>query len=370
MIYLDNAATSFPKPTCVYKAVKKALEKYCANPGRSSHYLSSLAQDKVFEAREVIAEHFSLRSESCVAFCSNATEALNTAIKGLIHEPCNVIISDFEHNSVLRPLYSLRDRVGIELSEYDTDKDIESELLRLIKPNTRYIVTGLRSNVTGKEIDYTVLGRIAKSYNITVIADATQLVGHRSIDLSTSDIDVLCTAGHKGLLGIQGTGLLLINRDINILPLKEGGTGYDSLSPYMPERIPEKFEAGTLNLPGIVSMTAGIKYLNSLGYDEIERTFNRHEALLNEAISSVTEAKIYGSCGGIISFNLNGLDSYQVAEELNKQGICVRGGLHCAPSIHKKLGTEKIGAVRVSTGLLNTRNDIERLYKVLKSIKR
>ena len=368
MIYLDNAATSFPKPRCVYKAVNDALRKYCANPGRSSHYLSQLAHDKVFEAREIIADHFSLPSESSVVFCSNATDALNTAIKGLIREPCHVITSDLEHNSVLRPLYNLRDRLRIDISVYDSDKNIESELSRLIRHNTRFIVTGLRSNVTGKQIDYRSLGRIAKRHSITVIADATQLVGHRSISLKDSGIDVLCTAGHKGLLGIQGTGLMLVNTDLNILPLKEGGTGYDSMSENMPERIPEKFEAGTLNLPGIVSMLEGIKYINSVGYREIENRFKEHNALLNEVISSVKGAEILGSGGGIITFNIKGKDSYQVAEELNGYRICVRGGLHCAPTIHKKLGTESIGGVRVSTGILNTRADIEGLYKALKRI--
>ena len=368
MIYLDNAATTFPKPKNVYKAVDSLLRKYCANPGRSGHDMAMRCAEEIYDTREAIASYFSLRGPERVCFVSSATEALNTAIKGAIKEKCQVIISDLEHNSVLRPLYKLREKFGIDISVFDSSKPLKQAIDEVITDSARFIVTTLRSNVIGCGPDITELSDIARSRGLRLIADGSQLAGHKKIQLSQTDIEIFCTSGHKGLFGIPGTGLILFNKDAYIDTLKEGGTGGDSSLPYSPEHLPDRFEAGTQNVPGIISLKKGIEFLKRFKEGELEALGENLNSKLMDILSSQKGLTLYGCNGGIASFNIKGYQSSEVGYELNKSQIYVRCGLHCAPLIHRKLGTDERGAVRVSLSVFNTYNDIDRLYKALKSL--
>lgn len=369
MIYLDNAATSFPKPKCVNRAVKKCIEKYSANPGRSAHKLAIKASEEVYKTREFIGGLLSVDDSERIVFTLNATYALNIAIKSTITEKCHVLISDIEHNSVLRPIMKLLRTLGVEYSLFATDGDIEKNISAKIRPDTKAIISTLASNVTGKEIPLKVLSKIRKKHSLKLIVDASQAIGHKRINLKETPCDILCAPGHKALFGIQGCGFAVFcdrdSRDSFI----EGGSGTDSLNPLMPETLPEHFEAGTLPTPAIVSLGAGIEYINSLGIDNVERKLSDLTEKITDAISEVDGIRIYGHEGAIISFSIDGIPSSVVARELDGYNICVRSGLHCAPMTHEKLGTTKFGLTRVSVSVLNDKSCADKLFRALKEIK-
>ena len=368
MIYLDNAATSFPKPVSVIREVTKCLTEYCGNPGRSSHRLALAAADKIFEVRETVSSF--LGSEKCenIIFLPNATYALNLVIKGLITEKCHCIISDIEHNSVLRPLYKVLNKYGGELSVFDSDTPLSEAIPPLIRADTKIIISTLCSNVTGKILDFNELSKIAERYNLYLIADASQYTGHSPINLSGMYFTAICSAGHKGLFGIQGSAFAVIKNEELIDTLVEGGSGVDSFSKSMPILLPERYEAGTLSTPAIVSLGKGIEFIKYVGVRSIEKKLQKLTEITKYELAKIPSVKLYGANNGIAAFNIADYPSSYTSDHLDKFGIATRSGFHCAPLVHEKLGTSRTGAVRVSLSYFNNENDIYALIKALKQI--
>ncbi len=366
MIYFDNAATSFPKPKCVIHEVTKCITQYCGNPGRSSHKLAIAAADKIYETRELVADFVKINKCENIIFTPNATYALNLIIKGAIDSKCHCIVSDLEHNSVLRPLYKSLKKHNGEFSIFNTSSSLNESLCPLIRDDTKIIISTLCSNVTGKIVNLNELSRIAKQYNLKLILDASQYIGHADIDLTNIYYTALCSAGHKSLFGIQGSGFAIVNDDRIFDTLCEGGSGVDSFSSEMPILLPERYEAGTQSTPSIVSLGAGIKFLNKVGMDEVQNKISDLSMILKSYLENIPSINIYGINNGIASFNLKDYPSSYVSDLLDKSNIATRSGFHCSPIIHKKLGTSKRGAVRISMSIFNTEKEIYSLYKILK----
>ncbi|MDD4439207.1 MAG: aminotransferase class V-fold PLP-dependent enzyme [Tissierellia bacterium] len=366
MIYLDNAATTFPKPSSVYKSVMKAMKVYGANPGRGSHKMAIEGARIIYETRELLAELFNLDDPMKVILTFNATDSLNTAIKGILSSGDHVVTTEMEHNSVLRPIKEL-ENFGVEntIVKCATDGTINlNNLESAIRGNTKLIVTTHVSNLTGTIFPAEEIGKICKKYSIPYLLDASQSAGVLNIDMKKYNIGLLAVPGHKGLLGPQGTGALLINSDIEIKHLKEGGTGSQSSSLEHPNFYPDKLEAGTHNLPGIAGLNAGIKYILNRGTESI---YNHEKALLDTLIIELKKnpkIKIYGPEStehriSVVPVNIEGMDSSDVANTLDAvYDIAVRPGLHCAPLAHKAIGTENLGAVRFGVGPFNKETDI------------
>lgn len=366
MIYLDNAATSFPKPRCVIEALNKCVKEYCGNPGRSAHSLSLKSSEKIYETRAKIASYLNYSTPENVVFTLNASYALNLAIKTSVKENSHVLISDIEHNSVIRPLTALK-KHGVEYSVFSALQKDEKDIDCLIRDNTTCIVASLVSNVTGEENSLKQLYKLKQKYNLKLIVDASQSIGHKAIDLSMYPVDVLCAPSHKALFGIQGAGFCIFCDNTERESFIEGGSGSESMNPLMPSALPEHFEAGTLPTPAIASLFAGLEFLEELGADEIERKLNSLTEEAKARLSSLSDVKILGANSGIISFTHEKLPPSIIAERLNSYGIAVRSGFHCAPLIHKRIGTESGGTVRVSFSYLNKTRELDKLYKCLKS---
>lgn len=368
MIYFDNAATTFPKPRCVTKAVTECIKQYCGNPGRSSHSLSLRTSEKIFETRECVASFIGIENPENVVFTQNATHALNLAIKTTLKPDTHVLISDIEHNSVLRPVHALKEKLGISYSVFNSSGNIRESIISQITPKTKYIVSTLASNVLGREISLKELSDVSHEYGLSLIIDASQLIGHKKIDLKETPCDVLCAPSHKALFGIQGSGFCVFMDNLPRETVFEGGSGNDSINPLMPEFLPERFEAGTLSSPAIISLLAGIRYIEKTGIDEIEEKIFCMTEKLADVIGSVKNTVLYEYGNGVISFNVANTPAEIISEELNKVGICTRSGLHCAPLAHKTIGTLDIGTVRLSISYLNTSKEIDEFYKRIKSI--
>lgn len=368
MIYLDNAATSFPKPKSVLDEVKLCINEYCGNPGRSGHKLSFKAAERIYESRECLAMHFGFDKPENIVFTYNATYALNLAMRVKIPSGAHVLCSDIEHNAVIRPLHLMKSEGLIDYSLFSTDENIEENIKSLITPNTRAIVSTLVSNVTGKRIPLEILSRVAKERDLILIADASQAAGHESIDLEKTPCDCLCAPGHKGLFGIQGTGFVIFGKGDFAPPFIVGGGGSNSKSPEMPDIFPDSHEAGTLSTPSISSLGRGVEFINRVGIEEIAFKERQITEKLKEGLSLIKGIKLYDTEGGIVLFNLGGLEESRVCARLDDYGICVRGGLHCAPSAHMKLGTEKIGAVRVSVSYFNSLKETDVFLKTINKI--
>ena len=368
MIYFDNAATSFPKPKSVIREVDRCLYKYCGNPGRSSHQLAIAAADKIFEVRELVADFLDYDKCENIVFTPNATYALNLVIKGLVTHKCHCIVSDLEHNSVLRPLYKSLTKFGGELSVFDSDLPITEAIVPLIKSDTEIIITTLCSNVTGKIVDLSQISSIAKSHNLKLVIDASQYLGHLPISLDGLYYTAFCSAGHKGLFGIQGSSFALINNSALFDTLTEGGSGIDSFAKDMPLLLPERYEAGTLPTPAIASLGAGIDFINRIGVSEISNQLYILTEELKNSISNIKSVTLYGAENGIAAFNIADLPSSYVSNMLDKKGIATRSGFHCAPLIHNKLRTETRGAVRVSFSYFNTCKEIYELCRIIREI--
>ncbi len=366
MIYLDNAATSFPKPRCVIRALNECVNEYCGNPGRSAHTLSIKSSEKIFETRAKIASLLKYQNPENVVFTLNASYALNLAIKTTVRENSHVIISDIEHNSVIRPLEALKMR-GVEYSVFKANESFEEEIAKLLKDNSSCLIVNTNSNVTGEEISIERLYKIKQKYNLKLIIDASQTIGHREIDLSSGNVDVLCAPSHKALFGIQGAGFCVFCDGELRESFIEGGSGSESMNPRMPSALPEHFEAGTLPTPAIASLYAGLDFISKVGISEIEEKLNFLTEEVKARLLSVDGINIVGGNCGIISFFHNTIPSHVIAEKLNSFGIAVRSGFHCAPLIHKRLGTLNGGTVRVSLSYLNSKRDIDALYRALKS---
>lgn len=376
MIYLDNAATSFPKPENVYKAVDKCLREYGANPGRSGHKLALKAGRAIYETRELICDLLNINNPMQVIFTSNATDSLNLAIKGILKKGDHVITSGMEHNSVIRPIKTLEE-IGVENTVVGCHEDglIKiDELKKSIKKNTKLIALAHASNVTGTIMPVEEIGKIAKENNILLMVDAAQTAGVYNIDVDKMNIDLLAFPGHKGLMGPQGTGVLYVREGIDLRQMKEGGTGSKSESLLQPQIIPDRYESGTPNTPGIVGMGAGIKFILDTGIDNIRRHEEELTAYMLSELKKIEKIKIYGTMdakkqASVISINIGDLDSSEISYILDQAfDIAVRSGLHCAPLAHKSLGTFEQGTVRFSIGYFNKKKDIDDAVSALKKI--
>lgn len=363
MIYLDNAATTFPKPQCVVEEINKCLKKYCGNPGRSSHSLSIKSAEKIYETRELLAKMFDADSEN-VVFTYNTTYALNIAIKSLLKYSTHILISDIEHNSVFRPIYKCAEQ---KLCTFDifsskgNDEQILKSIEGLIKRNTSMLVCTHVSNIGERCLPIEKIGQLCKKYGITFIVDGAQSAGIHNISVKKMNIDALCIPGHKGLYGPQGVGVIIFGNETVGRSIFEGGTGINSLEAEMPDFLPEAYEAGTLSTPAIVGLNAALKWLKELDINKIRA----HEEDLYDTLFNILnnneQVKIYkmnSYLGNTLSFNVNGFSSSYVASELDKREICVRSGFHCSPLAHNLLNTGNSGAVRISISVFNTKNDI------------
>ncbi len=365
-IYLDHAATSHPKPFEVISAVVNALSQKNANPGRSGYPRAIRASNEIYEARRVIAKVLNAPDPMDIAFTYNCTDAINLAIRGVLKTGDHVIASSLEHNSVLRVLGEM-ERQG--MIEFDLVMPRESgyvdpkDYIKRIKRNTALMILTHASNVTGAVQPVEAVGCIAKSFAIPYLIDGAQAAGEREIDLRKCGCDLYAFAGHKGLLGPQGTGGLYIKSGFPIKPFRVGGTGSTSESIYQPMDVPDRYEAGTMNLPGICGLMEGAKYVIKHKSEILKNIRSLTNELYDglKAIKGVTvytpENENYRT--GVVSFNVNDLFSQDAAQKLSENGFCVRSGLHCAPFAHEFLKTKARGAVRASVGYSNKSSDIE-----------
>lgn len=376
MIYLDNAATSFPKPEKVYEEVLKAMKEYGANPGRSGHKLALKAGRGIYETRELLAKLFNIDNPMNIIFTYNATDGLNLAIKGILKSGDHVITTSMEHNSVLRPLIAL-EKIGVKTSiiQCDSMGNINTQdIMNEINENTRLIITTHASNVTGTIFPVKEIGTIAKEHNIVYMVDAAQTAGVYDIDVKDMNIDILVFPGHKSLLGPQGTGVVYFKEGTQVTQLKEGGTGSKSHELTHPDILPDKFESGTPNTPGIVGLGAGVSYILEKGTNCIREHEEKLTSYFIEELSKIEDVKIYGpkdakKQASVVSINIGEEDSSEVSYVLDKAfNIATRPGLHCAPLAHKTIGTFEQGVVRFSIGAFNTKEEIDKALDAVKEI--
>ncbi len=365
-VYLDNAATSFPKPRAVVDAATDCMANWCGNPGRGAHIFSAKSAAVLYDCREEAAELFGLGNPEGVVFTMNATHALNGAIFGLLNEGDHVLISDLEHNSVLRPVEYLRQRGMIEYDIFQTAGNTAANISRLIRPDTAAVICLHASNIINRVLPVGEIGRLCRRHGLLFILDASQSAGSIDINMKRDNISVLCTAGHKGLMGPAGSGLALYSDGVVPRAFMHGGSGVNSKDAFMPEFLPDRLEAGTLAVPAIAGLLEGIRYVKERG----ARNIREHECGLSDIVHRRflrdDRFEIYSRQGGsLFLFNIRGLSSQAVGEGLNSHGICTRAGMHCAPLAHKTVGTPEGGAVRVGIGAFNTESDIRSLCSVL-----
>ncbi len=371
MIYLDNSATGGFKPQSVYETVNNVVKYLSANPGRSGHRLSVTGAGIISDCRRFLAERFNAQSER-VIFTKNCTEALNLAVFGSIKKGGKVITTVFEHNSVLRPLYELSSRgeISLEIARPSENKSIADAIEELITPDVYLIATTAVSNVTGERLPFEKIGKLAKSAGALYLVDGAQAGGHIPIDLKNNDISILALAGHKGLYGIMGSGVLILNDGVELRPLIYGGTGSESFSTSQPQCLPERLESGTHNLPAIASLTEGARYAYSNMENFSNHLIERTRWLIS-ALEGVKGSKCYSAPNpfGIVAFELEGFTSAEVADKLNAEfDVAVRGGLHCAPLMHEYLGTAENGLVRVSISAQNSARELTYFIRAIRVI--
>ena len=381
MIYFDNAATTFPKPASVYTEVERCIRSYCGNPGRGSHVLSRAAAEKIYECREEAASFFGLDAPENVIFTLNTTTALNMAIKGLLHYGDHVLISDMEHNSVLRPIERLaRDgQITYDIfstfcgdSEMPTASMICSEIERRIRPQTRAVICAHASNICSAALPLAEIGKFCHARGLFLVVDGAQSAGILPINMASMHIDVLCLPGHKALYGVQGSGLLLLAPGITLDTLTEGGNGVNSLDTAMPEYAPERYESGTLPTPAIAGLCEGIRFVRRIGLDAIETHETKLFRRMRELLLNTQGVKVYAPqfVGSTLLFSVDGMPSDAVGRALDARGFCVRCGFHCSALGHRTLGTPDSGAVRVSFGYFNRPTDVELFHRTLREILR
>lgn len=373
MIYLDNAATTLIKPESVYSAVLNAM-RCAANAGRGGYSEASAAMNLVYDARRRAAELFGIDNPERIVFTQNATHSLNIAIKGVLKYGSHAVITSMEHNSVLRPVFSLARKKMITYSVALADRYgcvPADAIVNELKPSTALIVVTHASNVCGTVNDIYNIRR--KTGDIPMLIDASQSAGLVKIDMKRLKNTLLAFPGHKGLYGPQGTGGLYIPEDIEISPLTEGGTGSVSESPMQPPFLPDRFESGTLNTPGIAGLGMGIKYVSE-NFDRIQETEKSITEILIYGIKRIKGARLLGYDSaegrvGVVSAAFGKRDCVELANSLGEDfGVAVRGGLHCSPLAHKTLGTSMSGALRFSVGAFNTGEEAEKAVHYLKKI--
>lgn len=363
IIYLDNAATTFPKPPAVGRAVKECIDLWCGNPGRGAHPIAERSAETVYNARATLAEFFDAKAENTV-FTPNATIALNYAIKGLAPRG-HVLISDLEHNAVVRPVISRGQPYSIFPTAANAE-EILDDIASHIRRDTRAVVCTAASNLCPAAPPIEAIGRLCMEKNLFFIVDASQAAGNQTLDMKKMNIDALCAPGHKGLYGPQGTGILVCGRKPE--PLMQGGSGSLSALPDMPDLLPDIAEAGTHNVAGIHGLAAGLDFVAGRGTEAIFRHEVQLRTLLAERLKKISDAEVF--CGeaqsGVLSFLLRDEDCERTAQRLAEQGIAVRAGLHCAPCAHISAGTMQTGTVRVSFCAKNRAREVEAFVRALK----
>lgn len=366
MIYLDNAATTLHKPPQVEQAMLDAL-RTAGNPGRGAHEPTLHASRLVYAARCAISRLLNAPDPSCVAFAANATQALNTALGGLFAPGDHIITTVCEHNSVLRALYRLRDQEGVQLSFAGVDEKGRLQYdgwQGLIQSNTKAVVVTGASNVTGNGTDLARVSEFAHRNGLLLIVDAAQTAGAQPVDVQALDIDVLCFTGHKALLGPQGTGGLYVRPGLSVRPLVVGGSGVHSFDERHPAQMPTALEAGTLNVPGLAGLCSGVEWILAQGVETLCAQESALAALFYERIRDLPNVTLYGDPemaprAPIVALNIGNEDSARIADILwEDYGICVRAGAHCAPLMHKALGTVPQGVVRFSFSHFNTEAEV------------
>lgn len=377
MIYLDSAATALWRPPQVVQAVTEAMTSL-GNASRGVHGGSLAADRTIYGAREKLARFFGCPRPDHVAFACNVTEALNIAINGLLHPGDHVLSTDLEHNSVLRPLYRMEKECGVAVDFVPADRlgrlDYDA-FARLLRPETRAIVCTHASNLTGELVDIAWIGRFAREHGLLLVVDAAQTAGVFPVDMEQMRIDVLCFTGHKGLMGPQGTGGICIRPGVELRPWKVGGTGVQTYSTAQPAEYPVRLEAGTLNGHGIAGLSAALDFLEEKGTGAIRE----REQLLMErfyrGIRDIPGMTVYGDFSkeraAIVALNLKEEDAGAVADALYEgYGIAVRAGGHCAPRMHRALGTGERGAVRFSFSWTNTEEEVDAAVRALEELSR
>ncbi len=372
MIYFDNAATTGTKPQGVINASNYALKYLCANPGRSGHQLSQKVAMTVFDARKKTSDFFGSDGPETVVFTSNCTASINYVLKGILTHGDHIVISDLEHNAVMRPLKALGiDFSMARVSLMDDDETVNNFKIA-IKPNTKMVFCTAASNVLGKKLPIKEIGWVCKERNILFGVDAAQAAGVIPINMLDMNIDYLCIAAHKGLYCPMGLGILIARGPIKRTVI-EGGTGTDSMQFIQPDTLPEMLESGTINLPAVATVGAGIDFVKGhqnklLNYENglVRRLYN---GLQNSDVIFYTNPE-YGGFVPVICFNVADLSSEKTADFLSSNGFALRAGLHCAPTAHKKIGTLQQGAVRFSPSVFNTVNEVDLLIRQLKNLKK
>lgn len=374
MIYFDNGASSHPKPQCVVKAVGGWLQKNGANPGRSGHRMSMDAAELVYNTRVALGGLFGVETPENVILVPNATYALNTVLLGLFEKGDHIITTDLEHNSVLRPLWYLQSQ-GIQVSvvpvDFEDDEKTVEQILHAIRSKTKAIVCTQCSNICGRVLPVEQLAK-RKPEQVLLIVDGAQGAGSLPINIVETGIDYYCAPSHKGLLGPQGGGVIFVNNR-SPRPLVFGGTGTESMNPEQPEALPEHLESGTLPTPICAGMLAAAQYIAETGQEKIYRHKRELTDYAYKTLKNVPGIELYmepyaSLCHGVIPFNMKGYHSGDVIAYLDQKGIYARGGVHCAPLFHRRMGTEQRGMVRISFGCFNHDHEIDQLAHVLKKL--
>jgi cysteine desulfurase family protein len=376
-IYLDNAASTWPKPKEVSLAVAECINEYAANPGRGGHKLSLKASKTIYQARVKLARLFHIKNPNDIFFTLNATHALNLAIKGFVKPGDHVITTSLEHNSVRRPLEFLKKEAGAEITYVKPENHHFSldTIRSAVQDNTRLIVVSHASNLLGTIAPVKEIGKLARELGITYLVDASQTAGILPINVEEMHIDMLAFPGHKGLYGPQGTGGLYVDSSLDIVPLLHGGTGSHSEDIDQPMTRPDRYESGTLNTPGIAGLAAGVDFVLQTGVEAIQEKEWKLTRLLLEQLEDIEGVTVFGPDKetervGVVPFMIEGVDASELAYILDQEyNIAVRAGFHCTPLAHETTGTIETGAVRVSFGYFNEEEDVEKLVAALREIK-
>ena len=374
-IYLDHAATSYPKPPAVVSAMADCMKYRGGNPGRGAHRLSLEAAREIYSCREVAARLLGAEPDR-VIFTLNTTHALNIAIKGFMgRRGGHILCSDMEHNAVYRPLFKLAEEGVATFDTFPTfplarqvrDSRILASLAAKVRPDTRMVVCAHASNICSAVLPIREIGEFCKRRGLFLVVDGAQSAGVYDLDVDGMGISALCVPGHKGLLGPQGTGMLILGKGITLDTLIEGGNGMDSLRGEMSADTPERYEAGTLQTPAIAGLRAGMEFLESVGMDDVRDKERRLGIRLRDGLLSMPKVKVYAPHreGGVVLFSVEGYTSDQVAAILDREGVCVRPGFHCTALGHKTLGTPDGGAVRASLGWDSKERDVEGILRVV-----
>ena len=375
MIYLNNAATTLQKPPCVARAVVEAMEGQ-GSCGRGGHASELTAARTVFHTRQALTRLFTFPHPERVVFTANATQALNTALWGLLNPGDHVIATDWDHNSVLRPLHALARERGVKVDYLPADRQGRLEydrLVGLLRPSTKLLVGTHASNLTGNLLDVEPMAAFAKQHGLIFLLDAAQTAGSTPISMETMGVHLLAFTGHKGLMGPEGTGGLCVAPGVELRPLLSGGTGVRSFEEDQPAEYPEHLEAGTLNGHGLAGLGAAVDFILETGVEAI----HAHELALTEhfvrGLRDIPGVTLYGHFSGdrapVVALNLEGWDPASAADELSMQyDIAVRPGIHCAPRMHRALGTQDTGCLRFSFGWYTTDEDIDAALSALKEM--